>query len=445
MSDPRVYFAELAETLQRLLRPGETFAAWLERERSDFARLNHNRVRQAGHVEQVELALDWIEGRRHATGRSNLSGDLDADRPLLEEWVAALRDQRRSLEDDPHLLYATAVNSSETVRGDGASTPLPSREEALRTIVEAGAGLDLVGLWCAGTIWRAFANGFGQRNWYEATSLHFDWSAYLHGDKAAKGGYAGFAWEPAALRARLAESRRALDAMARAPITIAPGEYRAYLAPAALQELFTVLAWGSFGLKSHRTRQSALIRMITDGRQLNPAVTLAEHHAGGIAPPFTPSGHLKPERVVLIERGAYRDCLADPRSAKEYGQPVNAASEFPQSLEMAPGDLPAAEAAARLECGLYIRNLWYANYSDRNECRLTGLTRFASFWVEDGRIVAPVNVMRFDDSLYRMLGENLLGITREREFLFEPNTYFSRSTASWHLPGVLVEGLRFTL
>ena len=40
-------------------------------------------------------------------------------------------------------------------------------------------------------------------------------------------------------------------------------------------------------------------------------------------------------------------------------------------------------------------------------CRLTGMTRFATFWVEHGQIVAPVEAMRFDDSLYRLLGSEL--------------------------------------
>lgn len=35
------------------------------------------------------------------------------------------------------------------------------------------------------------------------------------------------------------------------------------------------------------------------------------------------------------------------------------------------------------------------------------MTRFATFWVEQGRIVAPVDAMRFDDSLYRLLGSEL--------------------------------------
>jgi predicted Zn-dependent protease len=73
------------------------------------------------------------------------------------------------------------------------------------------------------------------------------------------------------------------------------------------------------------------------------------------------------------------------------------------------------------------------------------MTRFACFWVEDGKVQAPVNVMRFDDSVYRMLGENLLGLTRERELLLDRGTYGGRSSRSVELPGALIEGLIFTL
>ena len=53
--------------------------------------------------------------------------------------------------------------------------------------------------------------------------------------------------------------------------------------------------------------------------------------------------------------------------------------------------------------------------------------------------------MRFDDSIYRMLGENLVELTREREFLLDTLTYDSRSTASVRMPGALLRALRFTL
>ena len=73
------------------------------------------------------------------------------------------------------------------------------------------------------------------------------------------------------------------------------------------------------------------------------------------------------------------------------------------------------------------------------------MTRFAAFWVEGGEIMAPINPMRFDESLYRMLGDKLIGLTKEREFLFDTGTCFQRSTGSMYLPGALIEDFTFTL
>ncbi|MGH7968844.1 MAG: metallopeptidase TldD-related protein, partial [Limisphaerales bacterium] len=112
---------------------------------------------------------------------------------------------------------------------------------------------------------------------------------------------------------------------------------------------------------------------------------------------------------------------------------------------MAPGGLAQTEILSTLGTGLLIGNLWYLNYSDRNACRLTGMTRFATFWVEHGEIAGPVNVMRFDDSLYRILGSNLIALTAEREWRLSTSTYDCRSNASMHIPGALIGGLRLTL
>ena len=76
---------------------------------------------------------------------------------------------------------------------------------------------------------------------------------------------------------------------------------------------------------------------------------------------------------------------------------------------------------------------------------MTGMTRFATFWVEDGEIKAPLNVMRFDETAYRMLGENLVDLTAEREMILDAGTYFQRSTTSGNLPGALVDDFTFTL
>ena len=64
------------------------------------------------------------------------------------------------------------------------------------------------------------------------------------------------------------------------------------------------------------------------------------------------------------------------------------------------------------------------------------MTRFATFWVEHGRIQAPVAVLRFDETLYHLLGDRLLGLTVEQELLLDPGSYGSRSTRSARLRGL---------
>jgi len=76
---------------------------------------------------------------------------------------------------------------------------------------------------------------------------------------------------------------------------------------------------------------------------------------------------------------------------------------------------------------------------------MTGMTRFACFWVENGRIVAPISVMRFDDSLLRMFGDGLVALTQGAEPVPDNSTYGQRALRSITAPGAIVEGFRFTL
>ncbi len=139
--------------------------------------------------------------------------------------------------------------------------------------------------------------------------------------------------------------------------------------------------------------------------------------------------------------------LISPRTAREFELAQNGANapEMPESLDMAAGNLASADAMTALDTGLYVGNLWYLNFSDRPACRLTGMTRFASFWVEGGKIVAPVDVMRFDDSVFRLLGDQLVGLTADRELLVNGETYCARNVSSMRLPGAVVRDMAFTL
>ncbi len=156
---------------------------------------------------------------------------------------------------------------------------------------------------------------------------------------------------------------------------------------------------------------------------------------------------MRPARVPLIEDGRLVGSLVSPRTAREFGLAANGANGFegPESLSMAPGALATKDALAALGTGLFVGNLHYLNYSDRPAARITGMTRFATFWVEDGQIVAPVDVLRFDDTLFRMLGANLEALTAETELLLASDTYRERQLASMRLPGALLSEMTFTL
>lgn len=437
------YFYSLADHLTTLLQGAEVFTCAFNGEDSDFVRFNRSRVRQAGHVSQQSITLDLIEGRRHAAADLTLTGVAASDRQRLKDLVEELRAVRTQVPEDPYLHYATQVRSGEWCHPDH----LPPGAELAQRILEAGAGADLVGILASGPSHAGFANSLGQRNWYTRSSFNLDFSFYRQADKAVKTRYAGFAWQDEAFLSRVATAAEQLEVLARPPRTVPPGRYRAYLAPMAMEEIMGLLSWEGFSLRAHRTGTTPLLRMVEQDARLHPAVTLVENTAEGSAPAFQSAGFIRPDRVTLIEHGIYRNCLVSPRSAAEYGVTGNGAgeAEMPLSLDMAPGDIPMDQALRILDTGLYVGNLWYLNYSDRNAARLTGMTRFATFWVEHGQIRAPLNVMRFDETLYHLLGDHLLGLTRERELLLDSSSYGARSTCSARLPGALVEEMRFTL
>jgi predicted Zn-dependent protease len=305
------YFATLANAITTLLKGDEVYTCTFRGEDSDFVRFNQSALRQAGTVTQRFLNLDLIRAQRHAAADVALSGDLREDRARLAQVVAALREQLPYLPEDPYLLYATEVQCSVH---EGQNT-LPDSTAAVQAVLAAGRGRDLVGFYAAGCIYAGFANAFGQRNWFASSSFNCDWSFYYQADKAVKTAYAGFVWEPEEFARKVDTAAAQLEQLRQAPRTISPGQYRVYLAPAALDDILHTLAWGGFGLKDHRTKQTTLLKMVEEGARLHPAVTLRENTRDGVAPNFQGVGFIKPDQVTLIEAGAFRNCLVSPRSA----------------------------------------------------------------------------------------------------------------------------------
>ncbi|MEO5676800.1 MAG: metallopeptidase TldD-related protein [Usitatibacter sp.] len=439
----RQYFEDLAHHVESGARAGEVLISRLSAEDSDFIRFNKSAVRQATGARQFNWSLTLIKGQRRIDSSLTLSGRLEADRETLAGLLASLRAGIDDVPEDPFILFETQPATSAAERRGR----LPDPARVIDEVLAAARGLDLVGFLASGPIYKGFSSSLGVRHWHAVENFSFGWCLYHDRDKAVKSTYAGSEWDSGVFAGKMRFAEQQLARLGEKPRDLAPGLYRAFISSAAMTEILGMLSWAGFGLKSRNTKQSALIRMADQDARLSPLVTLRENTREGIASGFQGEGFVRPATVSLVDAGVLSSPLVSPRSAREYGVATNGANsgETPESLDLAAGSLPEADALAALHTGLYIGNLWYLNFSDRSACRLTGMTRFASFWVEGGRIRAPLNVMRFDDTAYRILGDNLEALTRERDLIPDSDTYGERSTVSMRTPGALVRDFALTL
>ncbi|WP_327439483.1 TldD/PmbA family protein [Pseudomonas donghuensis] len=439
---PLQSFRHLVASLRDAVPAPEHFTLSYSGEHSQFIRFNHAKVRQAGEVQQASCVLKLIADGRQAELQFTLGNDAEVDQLRLQQALEQLRQTLPLLEPDPYLQLNDSAWQSHSVQDQ----PLPDSAEVLAQIEQGAGDLDLVGIYAAGPICRGFASSFGAFGWHQANSFNFDWSLFHSNGEAVKANYAGQTWDHEAFAVRLQQTREQLDYLGRPLKKLAPGQYRAYLAPAALDEVMGMLCWGGFSAQAIATKNSPLQRLYSGDASLSPLTSIAEQVSGSLSPSFSDEGLLRSD-LRLIDKGQALDRLICARSAAEFELAANGADshEAPCALSMAPGDLEHSEILARLGTGLYISNLWYLNYSDLPAARMTGLTRFATFWVENGEIQAPVSTMRFDDSVYSLLGSQLEALTTDRELILSTSTYGQRQTSSSHLPGALVKRLTLTL
>ena len=422
---------------------------YLRSESSDFLRFNHAALRQATNVQQAYLTVAVERGQRRSESTLSLSGDPATDAVRLKAERTLLIAQLDLIADDPFLQRPSAAAQSQ--RDDRGL--LPDAGHVIACVHEMAAlrlKQDFVGFYAAGPVAHAFADSLGSRHWHRVESFHFEWCLYHRADKAVKTVYAGTHWDDAAFAARLEEAAQRVPLLAREPRTLKPGAYRAALAPSAMVEILGTLGWSGFSLKARRTGVSSLMRLQRGEATFAPGFHLEEANAQAPTPAFTEEGFTRPARVALVDGGqlpASGGTLNSARSAAEYGLQANGVGtgESPQALHLRGGSIADNELLRALDTGLFISNLWYLNYSDRAACRMTGMTRYACFWVEGGELVAPINVMRFDDDALRVFGSGLIGLTATPEFIPGGDTYGCRGLASVTTPAALVEGFVLTL
>ncbi|MGI8936389.1 MAG: metallopeptidase TldD-related protein [Phormidesmis sp.] len=442
-------FNRLTEAVGDRLSPDHHFTLSIAGEDSQFTRFNQAKVRQTGQVCDGQLRLTLMTATQTAAATVPFIGEFDTDWAIAQQALTTLQAELPHLPVDPYIVLPSpadvpANGRSREVRG-GDLLPAKAIAETLLSPVQM---LDFSGLYAAGLSYRAYSDSAGKRHWFETLSFTLDYS--LFGDRphqAVKGTLAGRHWHRQTYQQNIAAAQQQLALSLRPIKAIPKGRYRTYLAPAAVADLMETVIYGGLGEAALRQGNSAFSKLEQGEAILSEQFSLGEDFQRAGVPRFNTSGQVAPTQLPIIQAGRWDTSLVNARSAKEYGKPSNAANarETLRAPALAPGQLHTDQVLAELGTGLYLSNLHYLNWSDLTAGRITGMTRYACFWVENGEIVAPIENLRFDDDFYRFLGEGLIALSDRLTFLPAVGTYERRSLGGMWMPGMLIDQFRYTL
>jgi len=439
----KILFDVLTQAIFQDVQSDEHLGLSLGGEQSNFLRINGAKIRQVGNVDEADLSFNLIKGNKRTTSSISLSGNQADDIQRAKNELISLREEVVQLPDDPYLVIPDSTDTSISEQ----SSDLLESDAVAKKILPPMAGIDLTGIWASGKIFKGSANSAGGYHWFSSDSFSLDYSLITPEERMVKATFAGTDWDQNSYEGFLRDSVKKLEIMKLPPKKIKPGEYRTFIASAGVTDLIWMLSWGGISEAAIRQGESSLGRMRNEGVKLSPLFTLAEDFSSGSTPRFNSNGEVAPEKTILIDRGELGETLVNTRTAKEYGVQTNYASadEGQRAPVMSAGNLAESDVLKALGTGVYLSNLHYLNWSDRIGGRITGMTRYACFWVEDGEIIAPIENMRFDDSIYNFFGDNLEAVTDTCLINPDVETYDGRNLGSAVTPGILLKSFALTL
>jgi predicted Zn-dependent protease len=424
------------------LTSDESLTITLSGEETLFTRLSQAKIRQATTLQQAFVEFSFIKGNRTTTFTLPFKG-TDEDVAVAVKKIKETRAWIEKIPEDPYLVRPTfnGVTKEENLES------LPASEQMLTAVLENSAHVDLAGVFSSGDNVRATINSMGQFHWFKTRNYYLDYSLYNSKQKAVKGLFAGNSWNADELKTNLKDSEYKLSLMNRESKKIERGSYRVFLAPSAVSELLGTLSWGGVSMGEHKRGNGSLRDLWEGKKKMSDKFTLAEDFSLGMSPRFNDKGEVSPAHLPLIENGVLKNFLTSTRTANEYKVESNNAADWEslRSPVISTGKIARDQIFKELGTGLYLSDLHYLNWSDRETARLTGMTRYACFWVENGEIASPIQDLRFDESFYNLFGDGLVDLTNFADIIPNTGSYFQRDVGGSKVPGILVNDFKFTL
>ncbi len=430
------------------LKENEQLTVYLEGENSQYFRFNDSKLRQSGIIEDYAVTISLFSGKKSLQSSTTLSSDIKSSVSNLTNEINALRNPLSLIPENDFTCFPDPFESLDIVK----SGQLPKREEILEALMDTISSDNLTGVWTSGKIFRACSTSEGTNHWFEKDSFIFDFSLIDAQENMVKVLFPGSNWDKSKFVAAFHEASEKLKLMNKPKMELKPGKYRVWFEPNAVADFVDMFNWNGVSESSFRNGSSCLLKLRNSDTRLSNLFSLNESFSSLSTAPFNSRGEVS-EDVAIIQNGILSNTLVNAKTALEYKISSNFAEEpnswgmgeYMRSPHMEAGDIDNEERLEKLGTGIFISNIHYLNWSDTLGGRITGLTRYACYWVEDGKLVAPIKTMRFDDSFYNFFGSNLEGVGKE--VLARPviETYDGRNPGETTCPGILVKDFELTL
>ncbi len=394
--------------LARSLAKGAEVHAALTDTRDANTRFARSELTSNGDVEQTRLELRLAFGQRQASISTN-----QLDEPSLRAAIERVARMARLAPEDPERQPVLGAQKYVAVKAGfdrpTAALGAPARATAASAAIKAGYtdALEVAGFYqhTAGSV--SVATSAGLFAHHASTAASF--STTCRTADASGSGWAG-AWSTkastidAAAIARIAADKARRSAKAR---SLAPGKYTVVLEPAAVGELLGFLT-SSMDRRSADEGRSYFSKAGGGTRLgekiLTDPITLTSDPADPDLPtaPFTDEG-LPLTRAAWIDRGVVRNLACSRFWARQ--QKLTPLGQ-PAAWRLGGGDAGSVDdLLVGVKRGVLITRFWYTRWVDPRTLLVTGLTRDGVFLIEDGKVTAPVNNFRFNESPLVMLGK----------------------------------------
>jgi predicted Zn-dependent protease len=248
--------------------------------------------------------------------------------------------------------------------------------------------------------------------------------------------------------------RAALKAVAAGePVELAAGSYPVVFEPQAVGWLLDLLGETAFNGLAYAEGRGALVGRL--GELISaPSINLSDSPTSPRTLPrsFDAEGNQKAP-LPLIQDGVAHAVAHDVRSAALSGTASSghaltpggsAGGPHPTNLVLAGGGTKdEAELCSKVERGIYVTRLWYANVVRPKETLITAVTRDGTFLIEEGKVTRPLRDLRLTDSVLGILTRTQ-ALTRDQKLTSDGEFYGRRFAYGVVCPALRADSVRFT-